>query len=258
MPLDRRMAFARLCAAAASLGSRGLHTAGSVLFPADCLVCADALERPLAGPLCTSCIAGFPRIEPPYCPRCGIPYPRGVAPGVCGPCRSPRRRFRRARAALVYGDDVRRALHALKFGGRERVASVLGRVAALNLCGPHGLHGYAAVVPVPLSRGRRRARGFNQAERIARVVAPVVGSPLRGRLLMKRGDPPPQAGLSRAGRRRNAHHAYRARVPRALAGASVLLVDDVMTTGATAEAATRALLGAGIGSVDVLTVARVP
>jgi ComF family protein len=114
------------------------------------------------------------------------------------------------------------------------------------------------VIPVPLSRGRRRERGFNQAELVARAVAREAGLPLRARVLKKTKERPPQAGLSAAARRTNVQSAYRARLPRSLQGKTLLLVDDVLTTGATAEAAARALLAAGAGAVDVLTLARVP
>jgi ComF family protein len=153
---------------------------------------------------------------------------------------------------------VRLCLHALKFGGRRRLASVLGREAARSWVTSGELLGAAAVVPVPLSRSRWRERGFNQAELIARAVAREARVPLRCRILKKTKERPPQAGLSASARRTNVASAYRARLPRSLRGKRVLLVDDVLTTGATAEAAARALLAAGAGAVDVLTLARVP
>jgi ComF family protein len=146
----------------------------------------------------------------------------------------------------------------LKFGGRERVAHVLGTLAAELWLGPGKLGGYSAVVPVPLSARRRRERGFDQAELIARAVARHAAIPMRRRLLVKKTDCPPQTGLSASARRKNVASVYRASVPRSLRGRDVLLVDDVLTTGATAEAAARALRRAGCGGVDVLTLARVP
>lgn len=114
------------------------------------------------------------------------------------------------------------------------------------------------MIPVPLSPARRRERGFNQAELIARAVAREARLPLRRRVLKKTKECPPQTGLSAAARRTNVASAYRARLPRSLRGKTLLLVDDVLTTGATAESAARALLAAGAGAVDVLTLARVP
>ena len=140
---------------------------------------------------------------------------------------------------------------------RERLGQP-GALAAELWVRPGKLEGYAAVVPVPLSGKRRRERGFNQAELIARAVAPNAAIPIRGRLLVKKRDCPPQAGLSASARRKNVASVYRASIPRSLRGRDLLVVDDVLTTGATAEAAARALRRAGAGAVDVLTLARVP
>jgi len=176
---------------------------------------------------------------------------------VCGPCRDGGRAFRQARAGFVYEDDVRLAVHELKFRGRERIAHVLGTLAAALWLRPGKLEGYAAVVPVPLSPKRRRERGFDQAELIARAVAKHAAIPLRRRLLVKKKDCPPQTGLSASARRKTVASVYRASIPRLLRGRGFLVVDDVLTTGATAEAAVRALRRAGAGAVDVLTLARV-
>jgi ComF family protein len=230
---------------------------GSVVFPSSCLVCRSALAHPLRGPLCRDCHLRLPRIAPPYCPRCGLPYESGVAPGLCGPCRRFPRHFRRARAQSPYADAVRLCLHALKFRGRRRLASLLGREAARRWVLSGDLLGAAAVVPVPLSRKRRRERGYNQAALIARAVARESGIPIRVRILEKIRERPPQAGLSREARRKNVVGVYRANLPASLRGEALLLVDDVLTTGATADSAACALLAAGAGAVDVLTLARV-
>jgi ComF family protein len=153
---------------------------------------------------------------------------------------------------------VRICLQALKYGGRRRIAVLLGERAGRSLVVAGDLAGASAVVPVPLSRRRRRERGFNQAELIAKVVAREARLPLETKVLRRTKDRPPQAGLSRKDRIRNVRSIYRARLPLSLRGERLLLVDDVLTTGATAEAAARALLRAGAGSVDVLTLARVP
>ncbi len=112
--------------------------------------------------------------------------------------------------------------------------------------------------PPAASWRRRRERGFNQAAIAARAVAVIAGAPMRPRLLVKTKDNRPQSGLSASARKSNVLGAYRCRVPRNMAGCKLLLVDDVLTTGATANSAARALLRAGAGTVDVLTIARVP
>ncbi len=235
-----------------------VHGLGAFAFPAECLLCRELLRQPLRGPLCERCTEALPRIEPPFCESCGLPYASSVAPGLCGPCRGGERVFHKARAGLLYEDRVRRLMLALKFGGRARLATLFGGMAAERWCRAGELEGYAAVIPLPLSSRRRRARGFNQAAIAARAVAAIAGAPMRPRLLVKTKDNRPQAGLSASARKSNVSGVYRGRIPRRMAGCKLLLVDDVMTTGATANAAARALLRAGAGTVDVLTIARVP
>jgi len=144
----------------------------------------------------------------------------------------------------------------LKFGGRRRLAYTLGRLAYDRCVRSGDLTAPALVVPVPLHRRRRRERGYNQAELIARSVAASLGVPMKSRILFKAKERRPQSELGAGGRWANAAGAYGARVPPSFEGRRVLLVDDVLTTGATAEACTQALLKGGIGTVDVLTVAR--
>ncbi len=231
-----------------------VHGLGALLFPAPCLVCERVLAEPFRSPVCRDCELSFPRIRAPGCPRCGLPYEDGVTPGLCGPCRGERH-FELARSVAPYEGSIRVALHALKFGRRERVARTLGRMAAACLAESE-LGPFAAAVPVPLSRRRRRERGFNQAELLARTVASTCGLSL-AHLLARSRDTRPQAELGRAARRRNVRGAFRVRMPRRLVGERLLVVDDIFTTGATSEACAEALLRAGAGAVDVLTVARV-
>lgn len=227
-------------------------------FPSNCVVCKTPLEWPLPGPVCEPCWRSLPRIEWPYCSRCGIPYQETVAEGLCGPCRvEPRRRFRRARAMGRYEGALKETILSMKFGGRPRLATALGRLAFSSQILTGELEVGDAVVPVPLHWRRRRERGFNQAELLARAIAKAARRPC-SRALVKITERPPQAGLSAAARRRNAAGAYRPRLPAGLVGKRLLLVDDVFTTGATVEECSRALLRAGARSVDVLTVARVP
>jgi ComF family protein len=236
----------------------GLQGLGALLFPSACLLCREGLDHPFEGPVCRDCLSRLPTIREPFCPRCGLPYSEGVEPGLCGTCRRGPRYFRTARAEFAYAGSVRECVHALKFGGRRRLGTVLGGRAARSRLISGEFPSAAAVVPVPLSRGRRRERGFNQADLIARAVAREARIPLRLRILKKTRERPPQAGLPASARRANVAAAYRAHLPLCLRGKTLLLVDDVLTTGATVEAASRALLAAGAAAVDVLTLARVP
>ena len=166
-------------------------------------------------------------------------------------------------AAAPYEGVFRRAVLELKFRRREVLAELLAgpaisafrRASRNHDAGGAGAFPAAAVaVPLPFWRGRRR--GFNQAELLARPVARELGIPLvRG--VLRRRSRPPQTLVSPSARRRNVRGAFRARaLPEWLTGRPLLLVDDVFTTGSTVEAAVRALIRAGAGPVDVLTVAR--
>jgi ComF family protein len=243
----------------AGLLRRALGNLAALSFPANCILCRSSLDRPFDGPVCEVCLRSLPRIRPPYCPRCGLPYEEGVAPGPCGACRGgPRpRRFRMARAAGPYEGDLRESLIHLKFRGRERLASPLGRFVFERCVVSGGLERPVAVIPVPLGRARRRTRGYNQAELLGGVIARLAGVPMSTHVLVKSKERPPQAELSAGARWRNALGAYQAHLPSHLVDEPLWLVDDVFTTGATVEACTRALLRQGAGAVDVLTVARV-
>ncbi len=230
----------------------------AVAFPARCFLCQINLDWPHRGPLCNECRINLPVIEYPYCPRCGLAYAVGVAGGYCGPCRDRRlRSFRKARAAGPYEAGLKECLLQFKYGGRERLASTLGRLAFERSLASKELSRPDAVLGVPLHRRRRRRRGYNQADLLAGVVGRLADVPAIGGVLVKIKDRPPQAELNAGSRWRNARGAYRARIPPSLSGKDFLLVDDVFTTGATVEACTRALLRSGAGAVDVLTVARV-
>ncbi len=152
---------------------------------------------------------------------------------------------------------MRRAVSELKFRRREVLAGILGALL-VEAWRRRGVEGAApvVVVPAPMAFWRRRRRGFNQAELLARPVARTLGIPLAPRILRRRARPP-QVTLTPAGRRRNLRGAFRARPASSeRVGRPVLLVDDVFTTGSTVDAAIRALAVAGHGPVDVLTLTR--
>jgi len=143
----------------------------------------------------------------------------------------------------------------LKYGGERHQADPLGRWAARAAGEAPFSSEIDVVVPLPLSGPRRRERGFNQAELLAETIATRLRVPLRPRVLRKVVDTPPQAGLSRAARRRNLDGVFRAR-ERAVRGRRILLVDDVLTTGASLSEAARTLRKAGARRVDAAVVAR--
>jgi len=180
--------------------------------------------------------------------------PRSGGGDSCGSCLVEPPAWDWARAAAPYAGLAREALHAFKFHGRRALAAPLGDliVEGWGAALPRDLD---AVVPVPLAPARERARGFNQAALLAERIAPALGCPVRRRWLTRARLTVPQSELGAEARRANVRGAFRA-AP-AAAGHHVVVVDDVLTTGATAAECARALRAAGARAVGVLVVARV-
>jgi ComF family protein len=225
-----------------------------VLSPA-CAACDRPLEQPTRGPVCPACWASILPLTPPLCDQCGDPLPTWRAISVplarCPRCRRTARFVDRARAVGAYDGALRAIVHALKYEGRRSLARPLARL--MRSRGADVLDGAACLIPVPLHGSRRRQRGFNQANDLARRLdVPVVPALKRVRATATQTD------LPAAQRHRNVRDAFTAtRAAFTLAGATVVLVDDVSTTGATLEACARVLKQAGVREVRALTAARV-
>jgi ComF family protein len=228
-----------------------------LLYPALCPVCRRTLGPGRRDPLCGACWNEIVPLTAPCCPVCGVPTttvpPTTVTASRCPTCVNQPPPWDWARAAARYAGPVREALHALKFQGKRALARPLADLLAEQtrpLPNP-----VDALIPVPLARERERDRGFNQAALIAEGLRGTLGVPVRRGWLSRVRATPPQTDLGADERRRNVRGAFRA-AP-AVAGHHVVVVDDVLTTGATAAECARALREAGVGSVGILTVARV-
>jgi ComF family protein len=208
--------------------------------------------------LCARCWSEIQFIERPYCERLGTPFAVDLGMALLSPAAiADPPVFERARAAARYDDVARKLVHRLKYGDRLELGRALG--AMMVRSGAELLADAEIVVPVPLHRWRLWWRRFNQAMALASVIAKRSGLPCDPSLLARLKATKPQVGLSKAQRGENLQGAFRvpAEAKPRLAGKRVLLVDDVMTTGATANAASRALLRGGAKAVDVLVFARV-
>ncbi len=219
------------------------------LAPALCVLC----RGPPGGLpwLCQPCAASLTLLRAPLCLRCGAPRP--VPAPLCANCPEWPPLLHAVRSAAPHAGAAKEIVHALKYGNNLAAGRPLGHLAAAAAAGLP-LPGDAVVVPVPLHAARRRRRGFNQAEEIARLVARELGLPLRPRWLYRiRGDLA-AAMRSRAGRWRAVRGAFRAKP--AVKGRTVLLVDDVLTTGSTLAACTKALSRRGALGVWAVTATR--
>ena len=229
-----------------------------VLLPPQCLACDALVSAP--GALCHACWDGAVFISAPLCAACGTPFEFDHGPdALCGACVRDRPRIDRARAVLVYNDVSRNLATGLKYRDRTHAAPALGDWLAR--AGRELVADAKLIAPVPLHRGRLWRRRFNQSALLARAIAKNTGGEpaLCLDLLHRTRATPSQGGLNAAERRRNVRGAFsiNARRRDAIAGARILLVDDVFTTGATLDACAAALLKSGAVAVDALVLARV-
>ncbi|HZC68048.1 MAG TPA: ComF family protein [Nitrospirales bacterium] len=228
------------------------------VFPIDCAACGrPAMERRLPF-FCRGCWETIQPIESPVCPRCGRPFDSPLSlvasPGhLCGPCREKPPAFDCALSPYRYEGVLEKAIHLFKYRRRDTLATPL---ADLMLVWADKLPSVSLVMPVPLHPSRLRSREFNQALLLADQIADRLDLPLSFEQLVRVRATRPQTELDRKERARNMRRAFAVREPAGLEGQRVILVDDVLTTGATVNECARVLRRAGVESVTVLTLAR--
>jgi len=227
--------------AAAAFGNALLD----LLYPPRCAACGEGLGSSAEEPFCGICAEAVDPV-PPGCRSCGLPGPDAL----CGTCHSDPPSFTTCHVGGLFGGPLADAIHALKYRDRPALARPLGAWLAGRVLLPQG----SAIVSVPLGRKRRLTRGYDQAALLARALARVKRLPVLPLALARTRETKPQVGRTRADRLRNVRGAFRA-AP-AVRGRDVVLLDDVVTTGATADACAEALVLAGARSVRVLALAR--
>jgi len=223
------------------------------LLPPRCLACGEEVAEP--GVLCAPCWRAITFLGPPQCACCGLPFAYETAPGLlCGACAGAHPAFDRARAVMRYDEASRGLVLSFKHGDRTYAAPAYG--LWMRRAGAELLADADCLAPVPLHWTRLFVRRYNQSALLAHAIRAAGGPTVVPDLLTRRRRTPSQGRLGRLARARNVESAFRLRKDARIAGQRIVLIDDVMTTGATVAECARVLKRAGAARVDVLTLAR--
>jgi len=263
----------------------------SIIYPAFCPICNSPLTQPSKSPVCESCWENVNFIKPPYCELCGLPM--SIAPKIaasmqilCANCRERKRPFSKARALGIYEYELRDIILLFKFKAKRSLAKELASIAYARIKKSDFGDGVDVIIPVPLFWLRKRERGFNQAELLAAHISRHIGLKLLTGYLRRIRNTLPQSQVDPKERAKNVRGAFKVREPwwriikgllqiailrlkgkrikkwnlsaptHYLKGKTVLLIDDIFTTGATVNECARALKKAGAKEVRVFTIAR--
>lgn len=225
------------------------------LFPPRCASCHETVTR--HGALCAKCWGNMHFITEPFCLRCGLPFEYHLGmDAICGVCLRSPPAFAQARSVLRYDASSRQTVRAFKYHDKTQLAPVFA--PWLARAGEQFLSRVEWIIPVPLHWKRLLLRRYNQAALLAYALSHVCGLPVLPDIVLRKKSTPPQAGLTRKGRENNMRGAFMVRenMRAALKSKSVLLIDDVMTTGTTLNACARVLHDAGVVDVYAVTLAR--
>jgi ComF family protein len=244
----------------ASNAARLLDGLLNLIYPEVCFICSAPVARHQDCGICSSCWdkALALQIKPPRCSSCGLPFQNfeDAPDHLCGNCILQMPSYSGARSFGYYTAELSRTVQELKFHGRRNLAGLLAPLMTAAFYESWGREDFDLIVPVPLHPRRRRERGYNQSELLARSLARQIAIPFLRALVRVRATLP-QVGLTDTERRENVRKAFRCAYPQRVSGKRILLIDDVMTTGATVASAAQTLLECSALRVSVLTIARV-
>jgi ComF family protein len=233
------------------------HAPIDFFFPPRCSFCGEPREGLIPAGVCSACLGHFRRVAPPRCPRCGVGFASDVGEDhLCSDCLGGNGHFTKARALAHYEGILPEIISRFKYRGDSRLAKPLGDLLADYEDPDFSFRDYRLVVPVPLHPRRLRRRGFNQSLLLARRISRRYSLPLNFTALRRIRATAPQTELSGAERQKNIRGAFAVFHEKTIAEKTILLIDDVFTTGATVEECAKVLLKAGARQVDVLTLAR--
>ena len=234
----------------------GFRSAAFQFFlPPQCPCCGEFLEEGQQG-FCSNCLSEIRWIEPPFCSVCGIPFISGeVESHPCGACVIHRKYFTMARALGAFDGSLQTAIHRWKYEGKTYLTPFFAEWMAEGVNRYWEPNSLGLLIPVPLHPQRLRERGFNQALLLAKELSRRTGIPSSHAILKKKKPTIPQVNLSGVEREKGLRGIFHVIEKGELSGMSVLLVDDVYTTGATVNECSKVLLRGGAESVNVLTLA---
>jgi ComF family protein len=227
------------------------------IFPEACQCCGTARARREEGYVCAECVGKFRRITPPMCDRCGLPFEGDITTTfVCSNCREMELHFTKARSVIAAEGLALEIIHRYKYDRALWFEPLLGRLLTEAAAPTLVQEGWQLLVPVPLHPHKQAEREFNQAERLTSALHRATGLPVDPCLVLRQEATRTQTRLTRAERAANVRGAFAPVAGASCAGRRVVLVDDVLTTGATTSACARVLIEAGASEVCVWTLAR--
>ena len=231
----------------------------NVIYPPRCCICGRFLEdeEDCIPDFCLRCTSEFPAIKPPLCTLCGVPFASFTEEShLCERCLRKKPYFDALGAPFLYEGGIMEAVHQLKYRSKTHLSRSLGKLLSFFALGWLGSAKEYLMMPVPLHRKKLRERGFNQSLLLSKTIRHCLNMELDFLSLRRRRYTPPQTSLSREERRKNVRKAFEVSGSKRLEGRTIILVDDVATTGSTLNECARVLKNAGCDKVLCLVLSR--